>query len=401
MESEDCAKPVEKQTQSEEQEKKQQKGQEEEKQKEPGKKKKTRILLWVLVPILLAAAVAAGMTIYERMPQQRYARQMEIGQKYLNENQYEEAVAAFTDALEILPDDEMASEQLETAYIGWSDSYVQKSRYQDAVGVLQRAIDAQGKRDGLTEALTEDYLSYADSLIQAGNYDGAEAVLKEAAELVPGDAITQKQEELLIAKVSATIRDAIQDSDENDFTGSDEAITAFLDENQDILIEICDRNDGRYVSPDAGFGIYRMDDFSYGGYCLYLGSYSDGSRDGSATWIWFDNEYGPIAYYGTWSSDAPNGPMTVSATYSIYEGHTRTISGNMTDGLWNGAVTWAFIGDTTDSYDVSFSDGLINPIKPDTDSGYIVSESSSGTLVFGDEECAQTWGAPGFAQMPW
>lgn len=184
----------------------------------------------------------------------------------------------------------------------------------------------------------------------------------------------------------------------------DRVINSYVSNNEEKIKALCDSNDGMLVYPDKRFGIYRLDDFSYGGYGLHLGDYKKNSREGRTVWIWFDNEYGLISYLGSWVNNVPNGDMTVSSTYGIFEGSTRTITGNMKNGLWDGGIFFSFSNDP-ESYSLTFTDGIVTVIKTEDDGNgtvdYTVAENSHYVLVFRNEDAVSTWGAQGFAEVPW
>lgn len=83
-----------------------------------GKKRNTRIIIATVAVTVLALAV--GMGIYNT-PQNRIARLLDLGQKYLTEEDYEQAVLAFKEAIEIDPKCEQAYLSLADAYVGLND----------------------------------------------------------------------------------------------------------------------------------------------------------------------------------------------------------------------------------------------------------------------------------------
>lgn len=89
---------------------------------------------WVigtLIVVILATAI--GVNIYSA-PANRLTRQLNLGQKYLAELDYEQAVAAFTKAIEIEP---MSVE----AYLGLADAYIGLGDTEKALEVLESGYE--------------------------------------------------------------------------------------------------------------------------------------------------------------------------------------------------------------------------------------------------------------------
>ena len=66
---------------------------------------KVRIIINAVLALLLSAGVFAGAAVYDTQlsPEARYEKKIELGNKYLEEGNYEQAIIAFTEALEISP----------------------------------------------------------------------------------------------------------------------------------------------------------------------------------------------------------------------------------------------------------------------------------------------------------
>lgn len=77
-----------------------------------------------------------------------WQEQFELGQRYLSEGNYEEAVLAFAAAVEIDP------KQVD-AYIALAEIYTRQGETGKAMEVLKRAIDEIGETEQLTAALAE------------------------------------------------------------------------------------------------------------------------------------------------------------------------------------------------------------------------------------------------------
>ena len=82
-------------------------------------KNQSKSIILIVIGVLVLAFIV-GLLIYLNSPSQRVAKQMKLGDKYLQELDYEQAIAAFGLALDIDPTNEDAKGKLASAYIGWS-----------------------------------------------------------------------------------------------------------------------------------------------------------------------------------------------------------------------------------------------------------------------------------------
>ncbi len=101
----------------------------------PGKKRgfvAKRIIL-AAVLLLLAADVAGIIAIYHRsLAKEQYEEQCFLGERYLEELDYEAAIAAFEEAIRINP-------KREDAYLGMAEAYAGLGEYEEAEEILKEA----------------------------------------------------------------------------------------------------------------------------------------------------------------------------------------------------------------------------------------------------------------------
>lgn len=114
-------------------------------------------LLWLFVVSMLLSLAACGSSTATA-----WQEQYDLGVRYLNEGNYEEAVLAFQSSVEIDP----------LRYEGWqglADAYVGQGNYDMALNALQQGIDATESPD--LQQLLEDVLSQQtqneDSIVSA------------------------------------------------------------------------------------------------------------------------------------------------------------------------------------------------------------------------------------------
>ncbi len=415
----------------------------------PGGKsgKKRKLLIGILAAVTGIIVLTA--VIWYNLPQQRFDRQMSIGKQFLDETEYEDAVLAFTTALEILPDEASATEQLETTYVAWGDSclsdgdyesavetlgkgksqlpdstafedplaktYVawgkscaESGDYQTAATVLQEGMDATGENSAVRGALIDTYLAWTKSLVESGDLDGAKKVIAEAADVVPSDEVTKEQTEVedrireqeVLDAANETVQEITDTASVDDIETATDNILKLLSDHMDDLMQICDNHDGTYVDPGNGFGVYNID----GLYYLYLGEFDGDKRQGHAMWLQFyrdvDGVTGFYRYDGEWENDLPNGSMV--ATYSTVP---NKMVGTVVDGLWDGKVA-----DTMPDRDTgvlstwieTYDHGKLQILETDRtgdDHPYacaVNADDSGEYLWFMEEEVNSTYGVSGF-----
>lgn len=109
--------------------------------------------------------------------------------------------------------------------------------------------------------------------------------------------------------------------------------------------------DGSFTG--TGAGIYK---FGEGGYYFYYGDYVDGVRIGNGISFISGGNY-IATFTGAWDNDAPNGQGTLAYVLDADEygySDTRTDSGSLVNGLWNGTVNITY----TSSYNTGLGQAL-------------------------------------------
>ena len=96
------------------------------------KNKKKKVCLLVVVIVIIA--IIAGLILYKNSDAVMVRKQLDLGQKYLSELEYDQAVAAYEIAIEIEP-------MNVDAYLGLADAYIGKGDYEAAVRALQKGYD--------------------------------------------------------------------------------------------------------------------------------------------------------------------------------------------------------------------------------------------------------------------
>lgn len=133
----------------------------------------TRRPLRMLAALLLVLALFTACT----SSAQKAAKQLELGRKYLTEQNYTEAVAAFTEAIRLDPD------SIE-AYLGRAEVYVNLKQYEDAEADYAAVLEKTADRP-YTQA--EAYAGRAAVYEQTGDWAAAEADYSTALPLLDAD----------------------------------------------------------------------------------------------------------------------------------------------------------------------------------------------------------------------
>ena len=108
------------------------------------KKKKTgfKVFLAILVVLLLVGVgVVSFMFISKASHDRKVKDQLALAEQYLDELQYEEAIAAYMAVLDLEPASEDAADGLTDTYIKWAESCAADGDYDKALEILQNADD--------------------------------------------------------------------------------------------------------------------------------------------------------------------------------------------------------------------------------------------------------------------
>lgn len=151
-----------------------------------------RFVMLVLAFCILMPCTACG----QKAP--TWQEHYDIGVRYLSDGNYEEAIIAFTVAIEIDP------KRVE-AYVGRGNAYIGSGETEEN---LTAALADYEKVIELDETNAEAYLGIADVYIRRGDFDKALEILQEALEKTNGDSSVQD-------KIDEIKRGKIVDSSNN------------------------------------------------------------------------------------------------------------------------------------------------------------------------------------------
>lgn len=133
-----------------------------------------RTLLCILSMALLLSACGNHADSQNKPDTPTWQEQYDLGVRYLSEGNYEEAIIAFTAAIEINP-------KQVPAYVGRGDAYVLSGETEEN---LTAAKSDYEKAIELDETCADAYLGLADVYIRQGDYDKALKILKQGLEKI-------------------------------------------------------------------------------------------------------------------------------------------------------------------------------------------------------------------------
>lgn len=146
-----------------------------------------------------------------------WQEQYDLGVRYLSEGNYEDAIIAFTAAIEINP-------KWAPAYVGRGDAYVLSGETEENLTAAKADFE---KAIELDETDAEAYLGLADIYIRQGDYDKALEILRDGIEKAgENQVITDKLAE--VEDLAGSNTDSPEDNESN------ESVTASVDEILDL-----------------------------------------------------------------------------------------------------------------------------------------------------------------------
>jgi len=270
----------------------------------------------LLISILLVFILLVSCSTKEReMTAQEY---LDLGEKYLLELNYEQAIVMFTRVIEIEP-------RNERAYLGAAQAHIGMGDEDKAVEVLRLGLAATE-----SESINTMLLSLTELEIEE-----AEIELAEELETSTQPSEPQKPEYNELAKEMFEMFEA---------GDRDAAFELYQSAVFQELLETIDPNEfnGYLSSETANVEVLGLsiDSFKY----VYYGTFINGKREGDGFYFRISkSEESEMEAYieGQWAEDKPNGfqkQITYHLAYAVGISVLRTMSGNCIGGLWDGDV---------------------------------------------------------------
>ena len=323
----------------------------------------------IIAACIVIAGVVGVLLVLNRGPSME--ERLEMGNRYLEDLDYDEAIEVFQEILDIDP-------KCVDAYMGLADAYIGVEDYESAMDILEKGYD-KTEDDDLKERLEEVE-------VEKESYD----------------------RKIRNEKVFAGVEDVFENIAGYCEAGNyDELFEYMQSDDYQRLLDVVDELEMAYCveTSHGNVGIYEVNNEVFGNYMIYYGDYQDDVREGEGDWLGYfeGNNYHAR---GSWKADAPNGYQEVRE-WSNRLGETvvyRVIKGDTVDGLWNGPVDWCFeeMDGTTEVFPVTFEEGkwvVLDYDEADENSPYIVclTGGASGDRKMTTDDVDCTEGIMGFA----
>ncbi len=295
--------------------------------------------------------------------EEQIAEQLNLGQKYLAEQNYEEAIIIFNKVIELEPKEWEAYKGIFVAYAGQGNS-------QEAVSFMEKGISIIGIEeisDGDLKLLVEIYSNLSEEMALAGDLELVMNCYNRMLELQPQDAELQEKiaEKRQIYKYENDLKKmafSIAKEDKYDF--EDELILSEKFQNKVIELKepIIFKSDDYYV------GIYP------GGY-IYYGDMINGSRNGNGYW-YYGNIKRMTKAHGIWKDDVPDGMAVIETFinpeeivrkegehYAVYIRKNGDIKKGVYEGRWN--IYWDMEEENACNHEwnVTYENGIMSAIE--------------------------------------
>jgi tetratricopeptide (TPR) repeat protein len=210
---------------------------------------RTKIIIAAVAALALALVIIGIVTFSSGGTNGKLKKQLDLGQKYLTELDYESAVTAFKEGLRIDPKSEDASEGLMAAICGWNDQTYDSGAHDKAYSILEEAVDYyltfiedNTTNEGAYQGIVECYIRLGDLdnarfWAQKGVDKLGTDTLKELLDEVNSDSIKSLSSRI----VKSTTRDAdgeIVYWTLHHFVDGREVVTNY-DTNDNVIDEYC------------------------------------------------------------------------------------------------------------------------------------------------------------------
>ena len=131
--------------------------------------------------VVLSIAVMVAIVVSSNSPSRRLKQQLDLGNRYLSELNYEQAIAAYEEALAIDP-------KSADAYAGLLEASIQSGDMEGAISVRVRAGENLQDTTELDERLVSGAFSYAQEAAQQNNSEAALRILEDTRAAVGDEA---------------------------------------------------------------------------------------------------------------------------------------------------------------------------------------------------------------------
>ena len=343
-----------------------------------GKRKK---IVTIFIVLFLSLSCLLGLHVYSNSPAQQAKKQIALGSSFLSDLNYQEAVNAFRQAIEMNSSNEEAWKGMGATYIDWGKDYIEQEDYDNAITVLQEGITT-------LQELSDTYdIDVSDSLKQIED-------LKTKAEAAREEKIKEEKEREARAKLDQ-IAEKLQEN-----PGGAPELDESPNDIRDLMKEAGDGDNCIYICPTKNYGFYSFD----GPLMLYVGTYVKNKRSGTGYWINLADKIKGNYVKCEWVNDSPNGNFTWY-NYVHYIEDERIVSdthGTVKDGLYDGLFSddmWK--GSYFDSGKIKVIRILPeSELRSNPDFKYVVAESGGNGITCVKQDCIDgTFGLDGYGTL--
>lgn len=205
----------------------------------------------VLLRFMASAALAAVLLTSCAGGAASYEKQMELGRKYLTEMNYTEAIAAFTEAIKLNPDDI-------DAYMARAEAYAALGKYDEAAADYTAVIEKTGEQPYLQAeayagraAVCESTAALTDA---ESDYRAALAQLEKDTDEQDADTVLSLKKDILFKHAALCITLALLDNAAKDYDTLEslgENVTAKREELDDLVQNAADTDVENGLTPDT------------------------------------------------------------------------------------------------------------------------------------------------------
>ena len=303
-----------------------------------GKRKKIAVSLTILILGLLCLF---GVHVYSNSPAQQAKKQIALGSSFLSDLNYQEAVNAFRQAIEMNSSNEEAWKGMAATYIAWGKDYIEQEDYDNAITVLQEGITTLQELSDTYDMDVSDSLKQIEDL-KTKTETAREEKIKEEKEREEARKRAEKRErekaERRKKRLEARAKlDQIAAKLKENPAGVPELDESFADI-CDLLEVAGNGNSYTYICPTKSYGFYGFDQWLM----LYVGPYVKNKRSGTGYWIDLSDKEDGNYVKCEWTNDSPNGDF-IWCNYVYYSGYDEVkqkvdARGTVKDGLYDGAL---------------------------------------------------------------
>ena len=301
-----------------------------------GKRKKIAVSLTILILGLLCLF---GVHVYSNSPAQQAKKQIALGSSFLSDLNYQEAVNAFRQAIEMNSSNEEAWKGMGATYIAWGKDYIEQEDYDNAITVLQEGITTLQELSDTYDIDVSDSLKQIEDLKTKAE-TAREEKIKEEKEREEARKRAEKKERekaerrkkrlearAKLDQIAATLK-------EN--PGGVPELNESCDDIYDLLEVAGNGNSYTYICPTQSYGFYAYD----GALMLYVGPYVKSKRSGTGYWIDLSDKEDGNYVECEWTNDAPNGDFTWYNYVYLIEDEKQVIDahGTVIEGLYDGSL---------------------------------------------------------------